>query len=71
MVIWGGAIGGYCETGRVLIANRPASITRMAITTAKMGRCMKNLGTKLLLYLESDKVIFCRLSVIPACPESF
>src|SRR4030042_3821094 len=51
MVIWGGAIGGYWETGRVLIASRPPSITKMAITTAKIGRFMKNLGMKCLLYL--------------------
>src|SRR4030042_1418552 len=44
MVICGGAIGGYWETGRVLIASRPASMTMMAITTAKIGRFIKNLG---------------------------
>src|SRR4030065_337903 len=51
MVIWGGAIGGYWETGRVLIASKPPNITKMAITTAKIGRFMKNLGMKCLLYL--------------------
>src|SRR5512143_2364793 len=44
MVIWGGAIGGYCETGSVFIARRPASITMMAITQAKIGLFMKNRG---------------------------
>ena len=46
MVICGGAIGGYWETGSVLIASRPASMTMMAITQAKIGRLMKNLGMK-------------------------
>src|SRR5512143_623213 len=50
MVIWGGAIGGYWETGRVLIASKPESMTMIAITTAKIGRFMKNLGMKCLLY---------------------
>src|SRR4030065_312453 len=44
MVICGGAMGGYWETGRILIASRPASMTMMAITTAKIGRFIKNLG---------------------------
>src|SRR5512136_1021399 len=50
IVIWGGAIGGYWETGRVLIASKPASMTIIAITTAKIGRFMKNLGIKCLLH---------------------
>ena len=50
MVICGGAIGGYCETGRVLIASRPASMIMMAITQAKIGRLMKNFGMAGLLY---------------------
>ena len=50
MVICGGAIGGYWETGSVLIASRPASMIMMAITQAKIGRLMKNLGMECLLY---------------------
>ena len=50
MVICGGAIGGYWETGSVLIASRPASMTMMAITQAKIGRLMKKRGMKCLLY---------------------
>src|SRR5512135_3728452 len=50
MVIWGGAIGGYWETGSVLIASKPANMIIMAITIAKIGRFMKNLGMKCLLY---------------------
>ena len=50
MAICGGAIGGYWETGSVLIASRPASMIMMAITQAKIGRFMKNLGMKRLLY---------------------
>ena len=50
MVICGGAIGGYCETGSVLIDRRPASMTMMAITQAKIGRFIKNLGMERLLY---------------------
>ena len=41
MVICGGAMGGYWETGRVLMAKRPPSITMMAMTQAKIGRFMK------------------------------
>jgi hypothetical protein len=37
MVICGGAIGGYWETGKVVIASTPASMTIIAITKAKMG----------------------------------
>src|SRR5512145_2112190 len=44
MVIWGGAMGGYWETGSVLMAKRPASMIMMAMTQAKMGRLMKNRG---------------------------
>ena len=44
MVICGGAIGGYWETGRVLIDKRPASMIMMAITQAKIGRLMKKRG---------------------------
>jgi hypothetical protein len=57
MVICGGAMGGYWETGRVLIARRPASMTMMAITQAKMGLFMKKRDMKELLgvYLKSKK----------------
>ena len=44
IVICGGAIGGYCETGKVLIASRPASMIMMAMTQAKIGRLMKKRG---------------------------
>jgi hypothetical protein len=50
MVICGGAIGGYCETGSVLMDSRPASMIMMAITHAKMGRLMKKVGIADLLY---------------------
>ncbi len=50
MVICGGAIGGYWETGRVFIASRPTSITIMARTQAKIGLSMKNLAIVGLLY---------------------
>ncbi len=42
--ICGGAMGGYWETGRVSMASSPASMMIMAITQAKIGRSMKNLG---------------------------
>jgi hypothetical protein len=44
MAICGGAMGGYWETGSVFIARRPASMIMMAITTAKIGRFIKNFG---------------------------
>src|SRR5208283_1551259 len=50
MVICGGAIGGYWETGSDLTARRPASMIMMAITQAKIGLFMKNFGMVQLLY---------------------
>src|SRR5664280_1647606 len=44
IVICGGAIGGYWETGSVLIDRRPASMIMMAITQAKIGRLIKKRG---------------------------
>src|SRR5512142_1619674 len=41
MAIWGGAIGGYWETGSWKIASAPASMMTIAMTHAKMGRSMK------------------------------
>ncbi len=38
----GGEISGYCETGRLNDEMMPASVTRMAMTLAKIGRSMKN-----------------------------
>jgi hypothetical protein len=46
MVICGGAMGGYCETGSVLIASSPPNMTMIAITMANIGRFIKNLGMK-------------------------
>src|SRR5689334_11404153 len=42
MVTVGGEISGYCETGSEKEAITPASVTRIAITLAKIGRSMKN-----------------------------
>src|SRR3546814_12576554 len=42
----GGAMGGYCDTGSVVIDNAPAIIRIMAITHAKMGRSIKKLTMK-------------------------
>ena len=50
IVICGGAIGGYWETGSALTARKPASMIMMAITQAKIGRFMKNFGMEQLLY---------------------
>src|SRR6266404_43661 len=41
----GGAILGYCATGKVTTARAPAIIRTMAITQAKIGRSMKNFDT--------------------------
>src|ERR1035441_824298 len=43
MAMEGGAMGGYCETGRVWMARAPATIRMMAMTQAKTGRLRKNL----------------------------
>src|SRR5260221_531466 len=45
----GGAIGGYCSIGRAKIDNAPATMIRMAMTIAKIGRSMKNLAMLLRL----------------------
>src|SRR5215831_7213160 len=42
MVTVGGEISGYCETGRLNDEMMPASVTRIAMTLAKIGRSMKN-----------------------------
>jgi len=44
MVTCGGAITGYCDTGRRSMDSVPASMMMMAITHAKMGRSIKNLA---------------------------
>ena len=38
---WGGAISGYCATGRLRMAARPAMTMKIEITMAKIGRSMK------------------------------
>src|SRR3984885_13210844 len=45
MEIAGGAMLGYCATGRVTTASPPASMITIAITHAKIGRSMKKLAT--------------------------
>src|SRR3569833_3191563 len=45
MEIAGGAMGGYCATGRVATERPPASMITIAITQAKMGLSMKKLTT--------------------------
>ena len=42
----GGAMSGYCSSGRVKIDNPPASMMTMAKTQAKMGRLIKNCAMK-------------------------
>ena len=42
MVTVGGEISGYCETGSENDAMMPASVIRIAMTLAKIGRSMKN-----------------------------
>jgi len=37
----GGAMPGYCATGRVMIASTPTPMIRIEITQAKTGRSMK------------------------------
>src|SRR5882762_1579860 len=45
----GGAIGGYCSIGSATIDKAPATIIRIAMTIAKIGRSMKNLAMLLRL----------------------
>src|ERR1700682_2634834 len=42
MTTVGGAISGYCATGRTCEAINPASVIMIAMTPAKIGRLMKN-----------------------------
>src|SRR5258706_11713784 len=42
----GGAMVGYCSTGRLRMDNAPASIMSSAMTIAKIGRSMKNLDIR-------------------------
>src|SRR5882724_7581660 len=51
MAMAGGAMLGYCATGRVLIASPPPSMMTMARTQANIGRSMKKSDTGLLLLL--------------------
>ena len=46
-------MGGYWETGSILIDRRPISMTIMAITQAKIGRFMKKRGMEKLLMLSA------------------
>ncbi len=43
MVIWivGGAISGYCATGRTSSAPSPISVMKVQSTVARIGRSMK------------------------------
>ncbi len=54
-----GAICGYCAIGRRMIASAPPSMTRMAMTQAKIGRLMK----------KCDMTITAPLSRLPAAPR--
>jgi hypothetical protein len=40
----GGAMLGYCATGRFLMDSTPANMMMMAITQAKTGRLIKKLA---------------------------
>src|SRR5262249_52326538 len=64
MAMAGGAMLGYCEMGRVLMASAPASMTTMASTQAKIGRSMKKL-TMARAYSAADG------GVAPACRTVF
>ena len=44
-MIWGGMIDGYCATGRLRIASRPAVTVMIEMTIATMGRPMKKRAT--------------------------
>src|SRR5207253_10601035 len=48
-MIWGGMIDGYCATGSVRIANRPATTVMIEMTIATIGRLMKKRAIPLTL----------------------
>src|SRR2546430_367154 len=48
-MIWGGMIDGYCATGRLRIASRPAGTVMIEMTIATMGRPVKKPATVLTL----------------------
>src|SRR5919198_3804542 len=51
----GGAMVGYCSTGREMIASNPANAIRIATTMAKIGRLIKTLGMTMdLRYFADD-----------------
>src|SRR3977135_3814119 len=62
IVTVGGAISGYCATGNTWKATRPASVTMIAMTDAKIGRSMKNRDTAALLCGRSRRGLGCRRS---------
>src|SRR6267142_1204326 len=68
-VIWtaGGAMLGYCATGKVKTARAPTIIRTMAITQAKIGRSMKNFDTTAPDYGFSRE----RESAVPVTPVGF
>src|SRR3954469_8350132 len=51
----GGAISGYWAIGSTRIAARPASAMKIEMTTAKMGRSMKNLENMAILGKRGDR----------------
>ncbi len=51
MAMAGGAILGYCATGRLRMDKAPAIIRTMAITQAKTGLSIKNFAMRWLPYL--------------------
>ena len=60
----GGAIFGYCATGRLNKAMTPTNTVTIAITDAKIGRSMKNLGIPPIRILSATiRVPHCRSPV--------
>ena len=57
MEIAGGAIVGYCATGSLMSAKRPASMVIMAITHANIGLSIKNLGIDHRLLIEDPSLV--------------
>src|SRR5260370_31533710 len=61
----GGAISGYCATGRVNRAMPPANTTTMDSTEAKMGRLMKKLENTVIPYSQ-DRWAQCLVALLVA-----
>ncbi len=73
MLMDGGAMLGYCETGKFSIDNMPANIIRMAMTQAKIGRSIKKRDMTYSAFLAADGAagLFAAVSTSPDLVGAF